>query len=41
MTFFLPYGDKGWLLRHWSQALLFSTAARSSWVDPDLAPLPF
>lgn len=36
-----PYGSKDWLLRHWSQPVLFSTAARRTWVAPDLAPLPF
>lgn len=36
-----PYGNKDWLLRHWSRAMLFSVAARRNWVAPDLAPLPF
>jgi len=36
-----PYGDKGWLLRHWSAALLFSVPARRGWIPPDLQPLPF
>ena len=36
-----PYGQKDWLLRHWSQPLLFSVAARRAWIEPDLAPLPF
>jgi hypothetical protein len=27
--------------RHWSSALLGSDAARTAWVDPDLAPLPW
>lgn len=26
---------------HWSEALLFSVAARRGWVAPDLAPLPY
>ena len=32
-------GDAGWLLAHWTQARLFSVAARRTWVEPDLAPL--
>lgn len=36
-----PYGSRDWLLRHWSEALLFSAAARRRWIEPDLAPLPF
>ncbi len=36
-----PCGRSDWLLRHWSRERLFSTAARRSWIDPDLAPLPF
>lgn len=36
-----PYGDKSWLLNHWSQPVLFSVAARRGWVDPDLAPMSF
>jgi hypothetical protein len=36
-----PYGSKDWLLRHWSQPVLFSVAARRGWVAPDLLPLPF
>ena len=35
------YGDKRWPLLHWTEALLFSPAARRAWVEPDLAPLPF
>ena len=27
--------------RHWSRGLLWSDAARSRWVEPDLAPLPW
>ena len=27
--------------RHWSRAVLFSTAARRGWLDPDLEPLPW
>jgi len=36
-----PLGDKGWPLRYWSPDTLFSVQARRSWVEPDLAPLPF
>lgn len=35
------YGDKDWLLSHWSRDVLFSVAARRGWVEPDKAPLPF
>lgn len=35
------YGRSDWLLAYWSRPVLFSVAARRSWVDPDLAPLPF
>lgn len=35
------YGRSDWPLSYWSRALLFSTAARRVWVDPDLRPLPF
>ena len=35
------YGNKHWLLAHWTQPVLFSSAARRIWVEPDLAPLPF
>jgi hypothetical protein len=34
-------GRSDWPLAYWSAPLLFSTAARLSWIDPDLAPLPF
>jgi hypothetical protein len=36
-----PIGRSDWALRYWSKPLLFSVAARKSWVEPDLAPLPF
>ena len=36
-----PNGDKAWLLRYWRPDTLFSVQARRSWVEPDLAPLPF
>jgi hypothetical protein len=35
------YGRAEWLLRYWSKEVLFSTAARRAWVEPDLRPLPF
>jgi hypothetical protein len=35
------YGRSEWLLGYWSRPLLFSVAARSAWVDPDLRELPF
>jgi hypothetical protein len=35
------YGRSDWLLSYWSRPLLFSVAARRSWVEPDLQPLPF
>ncbi len=34
------FGRSDWVFRYWSKALLFSAAARKSWVEPDLAPLP-
>lgn len=36
-----PYGDKHWPFQHWTDAVLFSPAARRAWVEPDIAPLPF
>lgn len=35
------YGRSDWLSAHWSKPVLFSVAARRSWVEPDLTPLPF
>ena len=35
------YGRSDWLLVHWSRPVLFSVAARRTWVGPDLQPLPF
>jgi hypothetical protein len=35
------YGRSDWLLAHWSKPLLFSVAARRTWVEPDLQALPF
>jgi hypothetical protein len=34
-----PYGRSDWLLAHWSKPVLFSVAARRSWVEPDLRPM--
>jgi hypothetical protein len=34
------YADKIWLSMHWTPQRLLSTAARRSWMAPDLAPLP-
>jgi hypothetical protein len=31
-----PYGRSDWPLVYWSRGLLFSVAARRSWVEPDL-----
>jgi hypothetical protein len=36
-----PIGRSDWVFRYWSKPLLFSATARKSWVEPDLAPLPF
>jgi hypothetical protein len=33
--------DKGLPQRHWSRTVMFGPAARTQWVEPDLAPLPF
>ena len=33
-------GDKNYLLRYYSSAVLFSDAARHAWVPPDVQPLP-
>jgi hypothetical protein len=35
------YGRSDWLLSYWSKPLLFSVAARRSWIEPDLKALPF
>jgi hypothetical protein len=35
------YGRSDWLLTYWSKTALFSVAARRSWIEPDLRPLPF
>src|SRR3984885_13731619 len=36
-----PIGRSDWLFKYWSRPILFSVTARKSWVEPDLAPLPF
>jgi hypothetical protein len=33
--------DKSLPQRHWTRAVMFGPAARTQWVEPDLAPLPF
>jgi hypothetical protein len=35
-----PMGRRDWPLRFYSRERLFSVAARRSFVEPDLAPLP-
>ena len=37
---FAPEGRRDWALNFWTRERLFSIAARRSWVEPDLAPLP-
>ena len=34
-----PLGDKDWPLTHWSREVLFTSAARLGWVEPDLRAL--
>jgi len=36
-----PLGRSDWPLNYWSRELLFSPAARGSWVEPDIQPLPY
>jgi hypothetical protein len=36
-----PFGRSEWLLVHWTRPVLFSVAARRTWVEPDVKPLPF
>jgi CDP-diacylglycerol--glycerol-3-phosphate 3-phosphatidyltransferase len=36
-----PLADTNLPFRHWSPELLWSEAARTQWVDPDLRPLDF
>lgn len=35
-----PLGDKEWPLVYWTRERLMSVAARRTWVEPDIAPLP-
>jgi hypothetical protein len=35
------FGRSDWPLAYWSRSLLFSAAARRTWIEPDLYPLPF
>ena len=36
----LAFGDKRYLLKHWSRDRMMSPEARAGWVPPDLEPLP-
>jgi hypothetical protein len=36
-----PQGSTGWLLAYWHRETLFGVQARRTWVEPDIAPLPF
>lgn len=36
-----PLGRTTWLLEYWTRETLFSPQARRTFVEPDLAPLPF
>lgn len=36
-----PQGSTGWLLSYWHRETLFSVQARRTWVEPDIAALPF
>jgi hypothetical protein len=36
-----PFGRSDWLLTYWTRPVLFSVAARRTWIEPDLKPLPF
>ena len=33
--------DKNLAQRHWTRTVMFGPVARTAWVEPDLAPLPF
>jgi hypothetical protein len=35
------FGRSDWLLAYWSKEILWSAVARRTWIEPDLAPLPF
>lgn len=34
-------GNPKWLFQFWTKDRLFSVAARKTWIEPDLAPLPY
>lgn len=34
-------GNPDWILEYWSRERIFSSEARSAWVEPDIAPLPY
>ena len=36
-----PFGRSDWLLTYWTRPVLFSVAARRTWIEPDVKPLPF
>lgn len=36
-----PFGRSDWLLAYWTRPVLFSVAARRTWIEPDVKPLPF
>lgn len=36
----IEFGDKGYLLKHYSREVITSAEARAGWVEPDLEPLP-
>ncbi len=36
-----PQGNTGWLLSYWRRETLFSVHARRTWMEPDIAALPF
>ena len=35
------FGRSDWLLAYWTRPVLFSVAARRTWIEPDVKPLPF
>ena len=39
--FEVPSCDRQAALGHWSRGVLFGTEARSAWVEPDVAALPW
>ena len=34
-------GNPDWIFEYWSRERIFSTDARSKWVEPDIAPLSY